>query len=201
MGLAITILTIAIRVVLFPFFYKSAKDQALMQRIQPRIKEIQVNNKTNKEQQAKELMALYKEHKLNPFSGLLLLVIQLPVFIVLFQVFSKGLSVDLFDNHTLFGLINLGNPHIVIALIAAGLQWIQGKLTLAVAPKQETGDKGSFASSLASTGKMMVIAGPLLTLLVLARLPAALGLYWTISNLFSVIQQIHINKKIHQSPF
>ncbi|MEK7086984.1 MAG: YidC/Oxa1 family membrane protein insertase, partial [Patescibacteria group bacterium] len=67
LGLAIIFLTILVRIVLFPLFYKGAKDQALIQRLQPHIKKIQLDHKVDKAKQAQELMALYKEHRFNPF--------------------------------------------------------------------------------------------------------------------------------------
>ena len=84
LGLSIIILTILVRIILFPIFYKSAKDQTLLQRLQPHIKKIQLDHKDNREVQAKALLSLYKEHKVNPFTGFALLLVQLPIFIVLF---------------------------------------------------------------------------------------------------------------------
>src|SRR3989344_4200053 len=74
LGLSVILLTVFVRVVLFPVFWKSAKDQALMNRLQPHIKQIQLDHKDDREEQAKKLMALYKEHRLNPLSGFLLLL-------------------------------------------------------------------------------------------------------------------------------
>lgn len=193
LGVAIIILTIFVRVVLFPVFYKSAKDQTLMQKIQPRMKEIQEKHKDNKEAQAQALMALYKENKLNPFSGFFLLIIQLPIFIALFQIFSRELSNVAFDSSTFFGLINLSEKSIVLAFVAAGLQYIQGKMALATAGTTKD-------NPAASIGKMMVIIGPALTLIILFTLPSALGVYWIVSTLFSIGQQIYINKKINKKP-
>lgn len=193
LGFAIILLTLLIRVVLYPLFYKGAKDQALMQLLQPHIKKIQLDHKDNKEIQAKELMALYKKYRLNPFSGFLTLLLQLPIFIALFQVFSKGLGGQIFDNHTLLGLINLGETSIVLALLAAFLQYVQGKLSLVAVSSGKTqgGD-----DPLRSTGKTMMIVGPVITVVVLFRLPAALGLYWVTSTLFSIMQQWFINKRL-----
>ena len=68
-GIAIILLTIAIRFILFPFFYKSAKDQAILQRLAPKIKAIQAEHKNDREKQAKEMLALYRQHEVNPLSG------------------------------------------------------------------------------------------------------------------------------------
>lgn len=190
-GFSIFLLTILVRVVLFPIFYKSAKDQSLMQRIQPKLKKIQTEYKDNKEEQARQMMGLYKENKLNPFSGFLLLLVQLPVFIVLFQIFTRELSTSAFDNQLFLGLINLGEKSIVIAIIAAGLQYLQSKLLLPPSQKENKEE-----DTMARVGRTMVVVGPVLTFFILMNLPSALGFYWMVSSVFSIIQQLYINKKI-----
>lgn len=188
-GIAIILLTVLVRVVLFPIFYKSAKDQALMQRIQPHIKKIQLDHKDDKERQAKALLELYKEHKLNPFSGIFLLLLQLPVFIILFQIFSKEISTGTFPNTTLLGLIDLQAKGYILPLCAAAAQYVQGKLSL---PSSKTKSD----NPLASMGKTMVVMGPLFTFFVLFNLPSALSIYWLVSTAFSIFQQMYINKRL-----
>lgn len=189
LGAAIILLTVAVRIILFPIFYKTAKDQSLMQALQPHIKKIQLDHKDNKEEQAKKLMELYREHSLNPFSGFLLIIVQLPILIALFRVFTKELAV--FGNHTLFGLVDLSTQNLAIAFLAAILQYFQSKLAL-----PQTSATSGENNPLASTGKMMVIIAPLMTFLILKNLPAALGIYWTASGLFSIGQQLYINKTV-----
>jgi len=193
LGVAIIELTILVRIVLFPIFFKSAKDQALMQRIQPHIKEIQEKHKDNKEAQAKALLSLYKEHKLNPFSGFFLLLLQLPVFFALYQVFQNELSNGLFDNLVFLGLINLGETSVVIAIVAALFQFVQTKLMMAKTKKGEV-------NTMASMNKIMVVVGPAISFFILLNLPAALGFFWIISTLFSIGQQLYINKQFNADP-
>lgn len=195
LGIAIIELTILVRFVLFPIFFKSAKDQALMQRIQPHIKEIQEKHKDDKEAQAKALMSLYKEHKLNPFSGFLLLLLQLPVFIALYQVFQHELSNGLFDNLSFLGLINLGEKSVVIAILAALFQFFQTKLMMAKT-KSNAGAQGQMASM----NKIMLFVGPGISFVILLNLPAALGFFWVVSTLFSIGQQLYINKEMDKDP-
>jgi len=192
LGVAIIILTVLVRVVLFPIFFKSAKDQSLMQRIQPRIQEIQEKHKDDKEAQAKALMSLYKEHKLNPFAGFFLLLLQLPIFLALFQMFTKELSTGVFDSHMFLGFVDLGAKSIVLAIIAAFLQYFQGKLALAPAKPKE----GQKENSTLAVAKIMTVVGPAVTVIILINLPAALGLYWAVSTAFSVAQQVYINRAL-----
>lgn len=190
LGLAIIILTIFIRIVLFPLFYKGAKDQALMQRLQPHIKKIQLDHKDNKEEQARKLMALYRRNRLNPLSGIFLLLLQLPILIALYQVFLRELTTGIFDNLTFLGLIDLSEKSLGLAVLAALLQYAHGKLSMP--SRSQTASMGQFASA----GRMMIVMGPVLTFVILVNFPAALGIYWTVSTLFSLGQQVFINKKL-----
>jgi len=195
-GVAVIILTILVRIILFPIFYKGAKSQTIMQRLQPKIKEIQEKHKKDKEKQAKAMMDLYRENKFNPFSSFFLLILQLPVFFALFRIFTRGLSGTEFVNHTLFGIVNLGESSIPLAILAAGAQYLQGKLSL-VRQKRNSGQGGE-KNPTASIGKTMMLISPIFSFVILLNLPSALGLYWFISTLFSVFQQLYINKKLEE---
>lgn len=190
LGIAIILLTIFIRVVLFPLFYKGAKDQAIMQKLQPHIKKIQLDHKDNKEEQAKLLLDLYKKYSFNPFFGIFSVVIQLPIFFALFKMFGQELGNLGIANTMMFGVLDLGTKGFILPVIAAGLQYIQGKLSLPNI-KAQAGD-----NPMASMGKMMIYIGPILTLLIFSNLPSALSVYWIVSSLFAVVQQIYINKKL-----
>lgn len=187
LGIAIILLTVVIRLVLMPLFYKSAKNQTILQRLQPHIKKIQLDHKDNKEKQAKAMMALYKEHRISPFSGFLPLILQLPVFIALFEMFTTGITSGAFDNPTFFGL-DLAAKSLVLAVIAALLQYFQTRIAM---PSLQGVD---------GTQKAMMFIGPVITVLILGGLPAALSLYWSVSNLFSLGQQFYINKKLPSLP-
>ena len=88
-GLSIVLLTICVRLVLFPLFVKQIKSQRRMQELAPKIKELQARHKGDRETLNKELMALYKENNANPISGCLPLILQLPVFFALFSVINE----------------------------------------------------------------------------------------------------------------
>jgi len=191
LGVAIIVLTIFIRIVLFPLFYKGAKDQAIMQKLQPHIKKIQLDHKDDKEKQAKELLDLYKKYNFNPFFGIFSIIIQLPIFFALFKMFGRELGNLGVTSTLMFGVFDLGTKGIVLPIIAAALQYIQGKLSMPDTKKNQTGD-----NPLASVGKTMVYIGPILTLLIFSNLPSALSVYWIVSSLFAIAQQLYINKKL-----
>lgn len=199
-GIAIIFLTIIIRFLLLPLSVKAVKSQAGLQKLQPKIQEIQKNYKDNKEKQAKEMLELYKTEKINPFSALLLGLIQIPILIALYQVFNNGLNPkELFAlypfvsnpgqiNPLFLGLVNLAKANIFLAVLAGIVQYWQSKMLM---PLQK-GKSGDFSQILQS---QMIYFLPVFTVIILFSLPSALGLYWTISGLFSIIQQYYIIKK------
>ena len=191
LGFSIIVFTILIRLVLFPLFYKQIKSQTEMQKVQPMVKEIQERCKNDKAKQGEELMALYKEHKINPLAGIGVLLIQLPILIAIYRVIINEVSNGFFDNTTFLGFIDLGEVSIILAVIAAALQYFQVKLSL---PKQSK--EGKKDDKTAMMGKMMTYIAPGITLVFLSQLPAALGFYWTTSTVFGIGQQIFINKKM-----
>lgn len=205
LGIAIVLLTLAVRLILYPLFYKSFRNQSLMQKLQPEIQKIQHEHKHNREKQAQALMELYRQHRVNPFSGFLLILVQLPVLIVLYRLFLQGITPDSFANlysfvsapaelyHSLLGLIDLQSRSILIVVLAAVLQYAQGRLSL---PKRREGDPDS---TQAKVGRSMIWVGPALTVAILATLPAAVGVYWFASSAFSIIQQLIINKQLKSS--
>ena len=91
-GLAIILMTLVSRIVLLPLSIKSTKSMREMQVIQPEIKRLQKKYKGDRQKLNTEMMALYKEHGVNPFGGCLPLLLQMPVFIALFQVIQKPLA-------------------------------------------------------------------------------------------------------------
>ena len=210
LGLAIIILTILIRVILLPLFYKSAKDQTIIQKITPRIKELQQIHKDDKQKQVEEIMKVYKDHKVSPFSGFLLLLIQLPILIALYQVFLKGFGQEILLKlysfvsaptiiHTDFlGIINLNNKNIWLVVLAGALQYLQSKLMMSASVVKNNNNQSKEADMVQKISKNMMIMGPLITVVILYSLPAAVALYWLTTSVFSVIQQVVINKKINK---
>ncbi|OGY67190.1 MAG: hypothetical protein A3I24_03695 [Candidatus Harrisonbacteria bacterium RIFCSPLOWO2_02_FULL_41_13b] len=201
-GVAIILLTIAVRLIFYPLFYKSFKNQTIMNRLQPEIQKIQHDHKNDKEKQAQALMGLYRQHKVNPFSGFLLIFIQLPVLIALYRVFLSDFSPESLSglynfvakpeifNGMLLGLIDLKTKSIFMVVLSAIAQYFQGKLSLSKRdPQQEE-------SSAAKIGRQMVYIGPALTVIVLFSLPSAIALYWLVGTIFSIIQQLIINRKL-----
>lgn len=206
-GLAIIFLTILIKLLLSPLTSQSLKSQKSLNGFQTKIREIQEKYKDNKEEQAKAMMEFYKKEKINPFSGCLPLLIQLPILIAFYQVSQKGLvakeMVNLYSfvpqpgqiNPYFLGILNLTHPNFVLAFLAAILQFIQTKMTMTSSPT--TSKKQTSVSQFSQMfQKQTLYFFPFITFLFLLRLPAAVGLYWTILTLLTIIQQYLILKKI-----
>jgi len=185
LGVAIVLLTIVVRLILFPLFYKSLKTQAVLQKLRPEIARIQDQHKNNREKQAQAMMGLYKEHRVNPFTSFFLLLIQLPILIALYQVFLNPPSQL---NRISLGLIDLKETSIIVVVLAALLQYFLGYLMV---PK--TSDPKDPQAQMA---KKMLWLGPVMTTVFLAYLPSAVGVYWLTTAAFSIVQQWYINKKV-----
>ena len=94
LGIAVIILTLLVKFALLPLAHKTAKTQVKMKELDPHIKAIKEKHKSNKQEQAKQMMDLYGKHGVSPFSGIIAIFIQLPIIIALYWVFFKGLKVD-----------------------------------------------------------------------------------------------------------
>jgi len=205
-GIAVIALTILIRLALYPLMAQSLKSQKVFSQLQPKIKEIQEKFKDNKSKQAEEMVNLYKEAKMNPLSGFLPLLIQLPLLIALYQVFWKGLQPEAMNNLYAFipnmgqidpsflGLINLSQASMFLAILAGTFQFIQTKT---MNPKSKK--KGKTSQMADMMQKQMLYFLPFFTVVILLRLPAAIALYWIVTSLFSIGQQRSINKNYVES--
>jgi YidC/Oxa1 family membrane protein insertase len=204
LGLAIIFLTILIRFILFPLFHKSARQQTMMQKLQPQLKAIQAEHKKDRVKQTEAMMALYRENHVNPFSGILFLLIQIPVLIALYHIFLSSLTTEAFSaslysfvsvptnfDTSFLGLINLDSRSILMVAAAAAAQFFQGRLAI---PKRA--DPKAPLTTQEQMARNMMYIGPVLTIVIFYRFPAAISLYWLVSSLFSVAQQIVINRDI-----
>ena len=201
-GLAIILLTVLVRLVLYPLSAKAVRSQKELTKIQPQIQEIQKKYKGNQSNQAKELMKLYKEHNINPFSGCLPILIQLPILIAMYRVFLDGLDPSQLANLYYFvqvpesinpifiGFLDLSQRSILLAVITGFLQFWQSKISLPVKP--QTG-QGSPVSSM--MGKQLLYILPVITVVIAASLPAGPVLYWFTATLIGIIQQTYIKPR------
>lgn len=210
-GLAIIIATVIIRLILSPLSLKSLKSQKALQELQPRLKEIQEKYKNDRQAQSQAVMQLYKEYNINPFSGCLPILIQLPILFALYRVSISGFSPDSLSvlyplvenpgtiNKFFLGFIDLTRRNIPLVFLAGIFQFIQSKMTVKKTPKSGIG-KTEFQDVM---NKQILYFFPILTILVAWNFPAGLPLYWVATTVFSIIEQFVINRtygRISQKP-
>lgn len=200
-GLAIVLLTVAIRVLTLPLTASSTRSQKALQDLQPKLKELQIRLKDDKEALAKETMALYAAEKVNPFASCLPLLVQLPFLIGLYAVMRNGLASHGFDQLYPFvpnpgtispvtlGLFDLSKASWVMALLAGGGQFLQTwMLVRSRAPQPPTkGEKDE--DMLAIMNKQMLYMTPVMTAFIYWNLPAGLAVYWVVTSALMIAQQ------------
>lgn len=210
-GWAIIVVTIIVRLILLPSFLHQAKvmqkNQEKMKSVQAQLDEAKIKHKDDKAKHAEETMRIYKEAGVNPASGCLPLLIQLPILLALYRVFFSGLTPSTY--HYLYSFvahpavlsfaflgINLNNPSLLLGVIAGALQFIQMKF-LAPQPQSQPGANEETAAMMASMQKNMMYIFPAMTIFIALRLPAALALYWAVSTSFGILQQVIVRKSLH----
>ena len=205
-GIAIIILTLFVKVVLFPLSQRSIESQAKMNELAPELKKIKESG-ASKEEQAKQTFELYKTTKTNPFSGCLLVLIQLPIIFALYYVFLKGLSFDgglMYSfikipeqiNMNFLGLFDIQAKKILVLAILAGISQFLQAYFMPKPKENKTTEKGSFQETFAkSMQTQMKYVFPFVVAFISYSLSGAVALYWITSNLFAVGQQIYANKK------
>ncbi|MFZ3063570.1 MAG: YidC/Oxa1 family membrane protein insertase [Actinomycetota bacterium] len=191
-GWSIILLTIVIRIFILPLAIKQAKSMREMQKLQPKIKALQEKHKGDRERLGKETMKLYQEHKVNPLSGCLPLILQLPVFFALFTLLRTYKPLVGANFYVLSDLSKSAS--------AFGLPWVTGKIGLAypyyilvvlivlstyLSQKQVTTDP--------SQARLMMFM-PLLMGAITWALPAGVLLYWVVFNGWMIVQQYAYEK-------
>ena len=196
-GLSIIMMTVLIKILFWPLTHKSYKSMKELQKIQPLMTRIREKYKNNKEQLNRELMNLYKTYKVNPMSGCLPMIVQIPVFFALYKILGYSIELrhapfilwidDLSAPDRLFNFpfkIPLMAPPYgipVLTLLMGASMYIQQKMT------PTAGDPSQM--------KIMQFL-PLIFTVMFINFPSGLVLYWLVNNVLSIIQQYFINKKI-----
>ncbi len=205
-GLAVIVLTILVKIVLFPLSQKSIQSQAQMAILTPEINKIK-NSGASKEEQARLTFELYKTHKTNPFSGCLLVLIQIPIIFALYYVFLKGISfqpeamysfIHIPDhmNMIFLGILDISGKSILLAVLAGISQYLQAYFMPTPTPSLSNNEPGGFAESFSkSMNLQMKYIFPFIVAFIAYRISGAIALYWITSNLFAVAQQIYVNRK------
>ena len=178
-GVTIVLLTMAIKLLFVPLQYKSYKSMRMMRLIQPKIKEVQEKYKGDRDRLNKELMKLYKDQKVNPLGGFLPMILQMPVFVALFNVLYT--TIDLRQAPFMLWITDLSvqDPYYVLPVIMGITMFIQQKITpTTMDPAQ---------------AKIMMVLPVGMTFL-FVNFPAGLVLYWVTNNTLTISQQLIMDR-------
>ncbi|GMQ95344.1 MAG: YidC/Oxa1 family membrane protein insertase [Patescibacteria group bacterium] len=213
-GVAVILLTLLVKITIFPLSHKSVKSQAKIRSIDPEVKKIKKEYGKDKQEQARKVMELYKKHGVNPFSGCLLMLAQLPIILALYWVFFKGLgkldTTVLYSfvelpavlNMKFLGLFDMADKSVIIALFAGVTQYFQMKLSLPPQAKRgakENNGSGSFKDEFAKNMSMqMRYVLPVFVFFIAYTISAAVALYWLTSNMFSIGHELIVRKKARE---
>ncbi|ANS76421.1 hypothetical protein AWM70_19105 [Paenibacillus yonginensis] len=181
-GLAILVMVIIVRTIILPLTLKQVRSSKAMQALQPELNKLKEKYKDNPQQQQQETMKLFQEHKVNPMAGCFPLIIQMPVFIALYNSIIHNSAIS---QHS-FLWLELGKPdHLfILPLLAAATTFIQTKMMSSMNP-----------SSVAGPMQFMMFIYPVLIFFMAYNFPSALPLYWFYSNLYTIIQNYILYRK------
>lgn len=203
-GLAIIVLTILIRLALWPLMKKQLLSQKAMNDLKPEIAKLKKKAKGDKQKESQLMVELFKEKKVNPFSSIGIMLLQLPILLTLFFVLREVVVAEnigksaygfvqrlpeiqaittnpnLFDP-TLLGYFHMADTSIILAAVAGLMQFIQAK--------QMTPQNTMDSDKASKVGSNMVMILPVVTVAIAATLPSALAVYWAVSSAVAVFQQ------------
>jgi len=196
-GWAIIILSIAVYLLLFPLSIKQMRSMKEMQVLQPKIEALRKEFKDNPQRLNKEIMQLYKEHKVNPLSGCLPLLLQMPIFFALYQALVRSVALrgahfwwinDLSSPDKLFVFKNsipfLGNQLNILPILMAIGMFIQQKISM-----------GKATGEAAQQQKIMSIVMPIMFGVIFYQMPSGLVLYWFVNSILMLGYQFRINNQ------
>lgn len=206
-GIVIILLTVLIRLALYPLMSTSIKAQKSLQDLQPKLAELKKKHGKDKQALAQDTMKLYKEHKVNPMSSCFPLLIQLPILLALFWVLRDVLGDVEFSklysfvnnpgqiNPMMFGFVNLAVPNMVLAVLAGAAQFWQAKMLQTKRPPQSAGSGAKDEDMAAIMNKQMTYFMPVITVLIGIKMSGGLMVYWFVSTLLTALQQLVIFRK------
>lgn len=178
-GIAIILLTIIVKMILYPLTWKQLATMRRTQKLMPKVQEIQKKYKNDPQKANAMIMELYKENNANPLSGCLPLLIQMPIFIALYRTLGNFQ----YENAT-FLYLNLTqkDPYFILAILAALTTYLQSKVSM---PK---------GSAVDPTQKTMLYIMPLFMGYISYSVPSGLALYWVTMNVMTILQQLFTNR-------
>jgi YidC/Oxa1 family membrane protein insertase len=201
-GMAIIVLTVIVRLISWPLTKRQLGSTKAMQEMQPKLQELQKKYSKNQQKLQQEMMKLYKEAGVNPLGCIWPMLIQLPIWIALYQAIMRALAttpenlLELAHRLYSWGVVSQAIPlssrflwldlgsqgDFALAIIVGATMWVQQKMTTApsIDPRQQ------------STGKMMLLMMPLMFGFLTLMFPSGLALYWAVSNVIGIVTQYFV---------
>lgn len=187
-GLTIILAIIIIKLITLPLNIKQVKTTKILQKIQPEMKKIQAKYKSDPQKQQQQILQLYKDYKINPLSGCLPSLIQLPILLIFFQLFLRLPGIH--ENTISFLWIpNLAakDPYFILPILAVLTGYLQGKLSIPVSEDNE---------AQAQQSRVMNIVLSVMLGVFTISVSSAVGIYYVFSNIISIIVSLVINKVV-----
>lgn len=179
-GVAIILVTIVIKILFWPLTQKSFSSMKAMQKLQPEITKVRERCKNDREKLNREIMELYKKHRVNPMGGCLPMLVQIPVFFALYKVLMD--TIDLRHADFIFWITDLSakDPYYITPVIMGATMFIQQKMS---------------PSTMDPVQAKVFMLMPIIFTFLFLNFPSGLVLYWLVNNLLTILQQYFINKK------
>jgi YidC/Oxa1 family membrane protein insertase len=210
-GVAIILTVLLVKTILLPVSIKAAKTQKIMREIEPKVKELKVKYKDDKQAQAQAMMEVYRDAGMNPFASIFLVFLQIPIIIALYFSVSSGggvplpqINVDLLYSFVaapiditmnFLGMIDILDKSILLALGAGVTQYIFVTLSMPkLPPKVEGAEPNMKDDFMRNMQTQMKYVMPVLITVIAYTISAAIALYFLVSNLTSIAQEFYIRK-------
>jgi len=210
-GITIILLTLIVKIIFFPLAQKAIESQKAMQDLQPKLNDLKKKYANDKEKMSREMLSLYQNNKVNPFSSCLPLIIQMPFLFAIFKVFRTELtdqSLDLvysfiskpeYINTISLGFFDLSSTkNLILAFLVGGAQYWQARMM--ITKRAEVKGEGSKDEDIAAImNKQMLYMMPVMIGVFSYSFPAGLALYWLVNTLLTGLQQLIVFRKSSQT--
>ncbi|MCA9363317.1 membrane protein insertase YidC [Candidatus Kaiserbacteria bacterium] len=210
-GLAIIATVLLVKLVLFPVSIKAVKTQKIMREIEPKLKEIREKHKDDRQEQAQAMMAVYQEAGMNPLASVFLILLQIPIIIALYFAVSKGggvplpdINVDLLYSFVaapvevtmnFIGLVDMTGRSLLLALAAGVTQFIHVNYSMPKLPPRDPEAAPSLKDDFARNMQtQMRYVMPIFITFIAYSISAAIALYFFVSNLTMIAQELYVKR-------
>uniref|UniRef100_A0A7C4M0F3 Membrane protein insertase YidC n=1 Tax=candidate division CPR3 bacterium TaxID=2268181 RepID=A0A7C4M0F3_UNCC3 len=203
LGLVIIVITIIIRLLVLPLSIRASRSQRKLKNLTPQLNELKEKYKGDQQALARAQMEFYKQNGVSPMGSCLPVLIQLPILIALYRVLTDMITkidpafvypfiyLPETINHTFLGFLDLSRPEkYVMPILAGGLQYVLGVMTTPIDKS-----KNAVSSPESAITKQMLFMMPLMTVFLAISVPSGLTLYWIVTTVFSIGQQVWVNKE------